>query len=142
MTVFDELKLMNYSIIDYLKTTGASIGKNELIKEIFKDEACFFKMAKKEAFFVLKTLKVSDNMLEDTYMKLVNKQEYNRLFNAGKINEDDEELKIKYERVKDEFANDLTQNHMNILPVIHYKEQSWYKKLFYTIKNLFKKNDK
>ena len=142
MTVFDELKLMNYSIIDYLKTTGASIGKNELIKEIFKDEACFFKMAKNEAFFVLKTLKVSDNMLEDTYMKLVNKQEYNRLFNAGKINEDDEELKIKYERVKDEFANDLTQNHMNILPVVHYKEQSWYKKLFYTIKNLFKKNDK
>ena len=89
-----------------------------------------------------KTLKVSDNMLEDTYMKLVNKQEYNRLFNAGKINEDDEELKIKYEIVKDEFANDLTQNHMNILPVVHYKEQSWYKKLFYTIKNLFKKNDK
>lgn len=97
MTLFDELKVMNYSIIDCLKVKGISAKKNELIKEILKDEACFFKMEKKEAFVVLRNLKVSDNMLEETYKKLTSRQEFYRLYNAGKINENDKEIKIKYE---------------------------------------------
>ena len=53
MTLIDELKVMNYSIIDCLKVKGISIKKNDLIKEILKDEACFFKMKKEEAMNLL-----------------------------------------------------------------------------------------
>jgi hypothetical protein len=91
----------------------------------------------------IKVEQKSDNPLNDILDAILNLDEES--FENVKATCDGwnyEELKIKYEIVKDEFANDLTQNHMNILPVVHYKEQSWYKKLFYTIKNLFKKNDK
>ena len=70
MTLIDELKVINYSIIDCMKTKGISLKKNMLIKEILKDEACFFKMEKKEAIVVLKNLKY---LLQNTksYVKLI-----------------------------------------------------------------------
>lgn len=140
MTLIDELKVMNYSIIDCLKVKGISIKKNELIKEILKDEACFFKMEKEEAFVVLKNLKVSDDMLEDTYKELTNKQEFYRLYNDGKINENDKDLKIKYEVYNNNlFKSEVQDVQKEKLALIEVKEEKWYQKIIIFFRKIFKK---
>ena len=140
MTLIDELKVMNYSIIDCLKAKGISIKKNELIKEILKDEACFFKMEKEEAFVVLKNLKVSDEMLEETYKELTSKQEFYKLYNDGKINEKDKDLKIKYEIYNNNlFKSKVQEPQKDELALVEVKAEKWYKKVFDFFRNLFKK---
>lgn len=140
MTLIDELKIMNYSIIDCLKVKGISVKKNELIKEILKDEACFFKMEKEEAFVILKNLKVSDDMLKDTYKELTNKQEFYRLYNYGKINENDENLKIKYEIYNNNlFKSEVKDVQKEKLALIEVKEEKWYQKIIIFLKKMFRK---
>lgn len=140
MTLIDELKVMNYSIIDCLKAKGISIKKNELIKEILKDEACFFKMEKEEAFVVLKNLKVSDDMLEETYKELTSKQEFYKLHNEGKINENDKDLKIKYEIYNNNLFKSKVQESQKVeLALVEVKEEKWYSKLFEFFRKLFRK---
>ncbi|MCR5145804.1 MAG: hypothetical protein K6B70_00415 [Clostridia bacterium] len=140
MTLIDELKVMNYSIIDCLKVKGISVKKNELIKEILKDEACFFKMEKEEAFVVLKNLKVSDDMLEETYKELTSKQEFYKLYNDGKINEKDKDLKIKYEIYNNNlFKSKVQEPQKDELALVEVKVEKWYKKVFDFFRNLFKK---
>lgn len=139
MTLIDELKVMNYSIIDCLKVKGISIKKNELIKEILKDEACFFKMEKDEAFVVLKNLKVSDNMLEDTYKDLTSKQEFYKLYNDGKINENDKDLKIKYEIYNNNlFKSEIQYAKEEELALVERKKEKLISKLFGFFRKLFK----
>ena len=48
MTKFEEIKLMNESTIIYLKKMGGDSTKNEIIKKILEDDACFFKIDKKD----------------------------------------------------------------------------------------------
>ena len=131
MTLIDELKVMNYSIIDCLKVKGISIKKNDLIKEILKDEACFFKMKKEEAFVVLKNLRVSNDMLEETYKELTNKKEFYRLYNEGIINENDKDLKIKYDMYNSNlFKSEIQNIKKEEVALVEVKEEKWYKKLF------------
>lgn len=140
MTLMDELKVMNYSIIECLKVKGINVKKNELIKKILKDEACFFKMDKQEAFVVLKNLKVSDDMLEDTYNELTNKQKFYSLYNEGKINENDENLKIKYEIYNNNlFEAEVKDIQKEKSALIGVKEEKWYKKIITFFKNIFRK---
>ena len=140
MTLIDELKVMNYSIIDCLKVKGISIKKNDLIKEILKDEACFFKMKKEEAFVVLKNLRVSNDMLEETYKELTNKKEFYRLYNEGIINENDKDLKIKYDMYNSNlFKSEIQNIKKEEVALVEVKEEKWYKKLFSFFKKLFKK---
>ncbi|MGN1311327.1 MAG: hypothetical protein ACI4VP_06610 [Clostridia bacterium] len=140
MTLIDELKVMNYSIIDCLKVKGISIKKNDLIKEILKDEACFFKMKKEEAFVVLKNLRVSNDMLEETYKELTNKKEFYRLYNEGIINENDKDLKIKYDMYNSNlFKSEIQNIKKEEVALVEVKEEKWYKKLFAFFKKLFKK---
>lgn len=140
MTLIDELKVMNYSIIDCLKVKGISIKKNDLIKEILKDEACFFKMKKEEAFVVLKNLRVSNDMLEETYKELTNKKDFYRLYNEGIINENDKDLKIKYDMYNSNlFKSEIQNIKKEEVALVEVKEEKWYKKLFAFFKKLFKK---
>ncbi len=140
MTLIDELKVMNYSIIDCLKVKGISLKKNELIKEILKDDACFFKMEKEEAFVVLKNLKVSEDMLEYTYKELTSKQEFYRLHNDGKINVNDEDLKIKYEIYNNNLFKTEVQNaQKEEVALVEVKAEKWYKKLFKFFRKMFAK---
>ena len=140
MTLMDELKIMNYSIIDCLKAKGINTKKNELIKEILKDETCFFKMEKEEALVVLKNLKVSDNMLEETYKKLIDRQEYYRLYNIGKINENDKDLKIKYEKYNNALFETEIKSDNNKKNLIGVKQEKFYKKIIVFFKKLFIKD--
>lgn len=140
MTLIDELKVVNYSIIDCLKIKGISLKKNELIKEILKDDTCFFKMEKDEAFVVLKNLKISDDMLEDTYKELTSKQEFYRLYNDGKIKENDKDLKIKYEIYnKNLFKSEVETNQKEEVALIEVREEKWYQKILLFFKRIFQK---
>lgn len=98
MTIIEELKLMNYTKIDYLKELKKDYTRNKLIKELLKDEACFFKMNKEDAYLILQDIGVSANNLEETYSKLISTDEFYRLVRENKIQENDNEIKIKYKK--------------------------------------------
>lgn len=134
MTLIDELKVMNYSIIDCLKNKGASVRRNEIIKEILKDETCFFRINKDQAFVILKNLKVSDDKLEDTYLELTSRQEFSRLFNNGKINQNDKSLKISYKIYDD---NIFINNNINQTALIEVKEDNLFMKIKRFLKVIF-----
>lgn len=134
MTLIDELKVMNYSIIDCLKNKGASVRRNEIIKEILKDETCFFRINKDQAFVILKDLKVSDDKLEDTYQELTSRQEFSRLFNNGKINQNDKSLKISYKIYDD---NIFINNNINQTALIEVKEDNLFMKIKRFLKVIF-----
>ena len=140
MTLIDELKVINYSIIDCMKTKGISLKKNMLIKEILKDEACFFKMEKKEAIVVLKNLKVSDDMIEETYKKLTDSNEFYRLCNTGIINENEKDLKIKYDFYNNNPVMSERKHNKQYSALIEIKKEKWYKKFFDFFRNIFMKN--
>lgn len=140
MTLIDELKVMNYSMIDCLKGKGISVKKNELIKEILKDEACFFKMNKEEALIVLRDLNVSNEMLEETYKKLIDRQEYYRLFNAGKIDVNDKDLKIQYEQCRNSIFEEKKYNSYKEESLIEIKNEKLFKRIFNFFRKFFKKN--
>ena len=140
MTLIDELKVMNYSMIDCLKGKGISVKKNELIKEILKDEACFFKMNKEEALIVLRNLNVSNEMLEETYKKLIDRQEYYRLFNAGKIDVNDKDLKIQYEQWRNSIFEEKKYNSYKEESLIEIKNEKLFKRIFNFFRKFFKKN--
>ncbi|MBQ3408371.1 MAG: hypothetical protein IJH12_04105 [Clostridia bacterium] len=73
MTIIDELKLMNYTKIDYLKALGKDYKKNDLIRQFLKEESCFSKVSKEDALLVLRSIGVSERNLEKTYMEVTGK---------------------------------------------------------------------
>ena len=140
MTLIDELRVMNYSIIDCMSAKGISLKKNILIKEILNDEACFFKMEKKEAMVVLKNLKVSDYMLEETYKKLTDSNEFYRLCNTGKINQNEKNLKIKYDFYNNNLFESERKHCKQESALVEIKNEKWYKRLFVFFRDLFIKS--
>ncbi len=98
MIHIDEIKIMNETTIAYLKKMGQNIERNEIINEILKDEACFFKMDKEDAIMILISIGISAEKVEQTYSDLVSSEEYYSLYQNGKIDENDENFKIKYKK--------------------------------------------
>lgn len=103
MTILEELKLMNYTKIEYLKECGSNYKRNYLIKELLKDEACFFKMKKEDSFLILQDIGVNLQSIQETYSKLISIDEYYRLLNNNKIKEDDNEIIIRYKKYDSNF---------------------------------------
>lgn len=97
MTKANEIRLMNETQILYLKKAGKNYKRNEIIKQILEDEACFFKIDKGDAEMILKDIGVSSKKINEIYEKLISKDEYYGLKIAGKIDENDNEIMIKYE---------------------------------------------
>lgn len=95
MTQLDELKIMNETMISYLKKLGLNYQRHEIIKKIFSDCACFFKMNKADAFSILNEVGIKDN-LEEIYAKLISSDLYYDLYKNGKIDENSDEIIIKY----------------------------------------------
>ena len=96
MTKFEEIKLMNESTIIYLKKMGGDSTKNEIIKKILEDDACFFKIDKKDSLVILQDIGIKKEKIKDLYKELISKEEFYLLYQKGKINKDTD-LKIKYE---------------------------------------------
>lgn len=96
MIQLKELKIMNDTTIVYLKKMGKSCRRNEIIKKILNDDACFFKMEKEDAYIILEDIGVGKDKLKEIYLKLTSSDIYYNLLKNKKIKENDEELKINY----------------------------------------------
>ena len=95
MVQLNDLKIMNETMMAYLKKIGMNNQKNEFIQEIFKDEACFFKMDKDDAYLILHNIGIKEN-IDTIYSELISNDVFYDLYKRGKIQENDKELVIKY----------------------------------------------
>lgn len=142
MTSIQEIKLMNESMILYLRKLGKDSKRNEIISKILEDETCFFKIDKKNAYIILEDIGIAKDKVDSMYLNLISYDNYYELKNLGKIKEDDKNIIIKYKDYehKDLFKNRKEENmvkehHDNEL--IEYKE-TFIKKIIDKIKKLFK----
>lgn len=143
MTQLNEIKIMNDTMIVYLKKMGINYQRNEIIKKIFADDACFFKMDKDDAFLILNDVGIKDN-IEETYAKLISNDVYYDLYKKGKIDKNDSDLVIKYEIYDTEnlFKNKNTsQNAYEYInkntSLTEVKKKNFLQRLFDKIKSLF-----
>lgn len=96
MTQLNELRIINDSNILYLKKINKSYERNEIIKNILDDDACFFKMNKDDAYMILREIGILDDKIETVYKKLISYDEFYNLYKSKKIDLDDEKILIKY----------------------------------------------
>lgn len=95
--LLNTVRLLNDSTIVYLKKMGLATNRNEIIKQILSDDACFFKMDRGDALVILKDIGIGEEKIDKIYLSLTSKNEFYSLYNEQKIRENDAELKIKYE---------------------------------------------
>lgn len=140
MTQLNEIKIMNDTMIIYLKKLGINYQRNEIIKKIFADDACFFKMSKEDAFLILNEVGIKDN-IEEIYAKLISSDLYYDLYKKGKISKDNDDLVIKYKiyDTEDLFKNkNFSQKNLeNNNSLVAVNEKNSLQRLFDKIKSLF-----
>lgn len=140
MTQLNEIKIMNDTMIIYLKKLGINYQRNEIIKKIFADDACFFKMSKEDAFLILNEVGIKDN-IEEIYAKLISSDLYYDLYKKGKISKDNDDLVIKYKiyDTEDLFKNKnfSQKNFENNNSLVAVNEKNSLQRLFDKIKSLF-----
>ncbi len=124
MTKLKEIELMNETMIAYLQMIGMSSERNEIIKQILKDEACFFKMEKQDAYMILKEVGVSKH-IEEIYAGLISREEFYHLQQSGKIHEDDD-LKIKYEAYNEIFKKKEVEEQPNT-DIVPYRKNIFFR---------------
>ena len=144
MTQLSELRLINDSNILYLKKINRSYKRNEIVKNILDDEACFFKMNKKDAYIVLQDIGILSEQIDIIYQKLISSDEFYRLFKSKKIHLNDKDILIKYPiyDTDDLFKNNKVnkcsdESIQNTMELIPYKE-SFIKKVLNKLKEIFK----
>ena len=69
---------------------------NLQIRKKLKDRAIFYKIDKEKAYQILLNVGVAEDMLIETYIKLVNREKYDYLVITGKINPNDNDIIIKF----------------------------------------------
>ena len=146
MTQLNEVKIMNDTMILYLKKLGMSYERNEIIRKILEDEACFFKMEKEDAYIILNDIGIQNENIDNVYSNLISNDVYYDLYKNGKIDENDDELIVRYKIydtnnlfkktkkiIKVTNGNETTNN-----AVIEYKE-SFFTKIFSKLQRFFSK---
>ena len=121
MTQLQEIKLMNESMILYLKKIGKNSYRNEIISKILKDDTCFFKISKEEAYIILEDIGIAKDKVDLIYSNLISHDIYYDLQKKGKISENDEDIIIKYRNYD---SNDLFKNRKEANETIEYKNNS------------------
>ena len=144
MTQLSELRLINDSNILYLKKINRSYKRNEIVKNILDDEACFFKMNKNDAYIILQEIGILGEQIDIIYQKLISSDEFYKLFKSKKIDLNDKDILIKYpiydtddlfkNKKVDKYNDKSIQNTMELIP---YKE-SFIKKVLHKLKEIFK----
>ena len=144
MTQLSELKLINDSNILYLKKLNKNYKRNEIIKNILDDEACFFKMNKSDAYIILQDIGILSEQIDIIYQKLTSSDEFYRLFKSKKIDLNDKDILIKYpiydadDLFKNKKADKYNDNTIqNTMEFITFKE-SFIKKVLNKLKEIFK----
>ncbi len=72
MITLRNLRLMNESMILYLKKLGKSTKRNEIIRNILKYNNCFLKMKEEDAKDMLKSIGVEEDRLDLVYSEIIN----------------------------------------------------------------------
>ena len=85
MTQLDQLRLMNNATILYLKKLNMSYERNSIISNILKDDSCFFKLSKQDAYTILEDIGVESQQIYLAYLDLISIDNYYSLKNSGKI---------------------------------------------------------
>lgn len=125
MTQINEIKIMNDTMILYLKKLGMNYRRNEIISKILEDESCFFKMDKEDAYIILKDIGIQNENIDNVYSKLISYDLYFDLYKNGKINENDNSIIIKYKIYDNNLFkknNVMNKNVKNNLQMVEYKE--------------------
>ena len=100
MDEFKVIVVMNEAMLKTLKDKNENYDKNLKIKEYLNDEAFFFKIDKLNALKILKCVGVKQDQLENVYEKLTSPNMFYDLINKGKINNNDENLVVKYKNYR------------------------------------------
>ena len=144
MTQLNELRLINEANIQYLKKVNENFKRNEIIKEILNDDACFFKMNKDEAYMLLSEIGILDEHIENIYQKLISTDEFYYLYKSKKIDLKDEEVLIKYPiyDVEEIFKKNIDSTNENMDKpeeeiILH--KQSFFIKILDGLRRIFKK---
>lgn len=139
MTKLNELKIMNDAMILYLKKVGMNCKRNEIIKKILEDEACFFKMDKNDAYIILQDIGIGDEQMEVIYSNLISTDSFYNLVNSKKIDANDEELKIKHKIYEPENIfkkRSVEENTSNNKFLIKADKENFFTKLIIKIKKM------
>ena len=94
------IKVMNEAKIEILQENRDNYEEHLKIKQILEDEACFFKLEKLKAYDILRSVGVKENKIEEVYKKLIMPDVYHMLVKKRIINEDDENIVVKYKNYR------------------------------------------
>jgi hypothetical protein len=144
--VLDDLRLMNDATIIYLNKNSISNNRNYIIKKILEDDACFFKLEKDDAYIILDDIGVKKDEIPNVYSLIISYDEFKKLKNTGKIDDDDKELKFNFKEYnpedifKDRNKQIDTKKEVieNTNKIIKYNE-TIFKKIVNWMKNIFNK---
>ena len=103
MTSIKDLRQMNETMIIYLEKMSMDSRRNKIISNILEDDACFFKMTKKEAFEVLEGVGIDKEKIYPTYLELTSNDEMNRLISEGKLSKEEVKIEINNYNVDEMF---------------------------------------
>lgn len=93
---FNVIIIMNEAKIKLAKEKETSYDANLQIREQLKDRAYFYKINKEDAYKILRNVGVIEEMLPETYAKLVNIEIYDNLVISRKLNPNDSDIIIKF----------------------------------------------
>lgn len=79
----NEIRIMNDTMINYLKKLGINAKKNETIKKYLKMMPVFFKMNKTDAILILNEVGIKEN-IEEIYSNLISHDTFYDLYNNKK----------------------------------------------------------
>ena len=125
MISLKDLKLMNYTKIDCLKELQQDTTRNELVKQILKDDEWINKIKREDAFIIFKDIGIDEEKFEETYKDLLyenkvkNKVSENLLKEDKEANQNEEQIVV----TKESFIKKILN-----------KIQSFFKKLSKNIK--------
>ena len=91
---------MNEAKIEISQENRDNYEEHLKIKQILEDEACFFKLEKLKAYDILRRVGVKENKIEEVYKKLIMPDVYHMLVKKRIINEDDENIVVKYKNYR------------------------------------------
>lgn len=70
MKRIEELKIINQTKKEALKSKGEDYRIQEIIEQLLEDDNCFYKTSKEEAFLILQNLDIKKDQLEKIYNDL------------------------------------------------------------------------
>lgn len=148
MDKLNELRIINDSNITYLKKLNLDYQKYDIIQNILKDDACFFKITQEEAYILLKDLGIVDSEMDNIYKELISNKYFNNLVASNIIDINDNDLVISYpsygsdnlfkNRGIDIKAKETERENIESLNIISTNKESLIKKIIKKLKSFFK----